>query len=158
MFSNFFFLKSQIFEIIHNDFYLNSDFHARFGSSSRCLIIDQYKFLHKSNSHRESEKIIELWMLQTGFGNSLISAFKGPKTLSELRRFSSYGESAVKYTRQMRTCACVCVCGILIVKSQIYPLKDASNPITPLTIGILKSISYYNMQICHQEIIKTVIF
>ena len=111
MFFNFFFLKSQIFEIIHNDFYLNSDFHARFGqSSSGCLIIAQYRFLHKSNSHRESEKIIELWMLWTGFGNSLICAFKGPKTLSELRRFSSYGESAVKYTRQMRTCACVCVC------------------------------------------------
>ena len=108
MFSNFFFLKSQIFEIIHNDFYLNSDFHARFGqSSSGCLIIAQYKLLHKSNSHRESEKIIELWMLWTGFGNSLICAFKGPKTLSELRRFPSYGESAVKYTRQMRTCACV---------------------------------------------------
>ena len=56
-------------------------------------------------------------------------------------------------------CVCVCVCGILIVKSQINPLKDASrDPITPLTIGILKSISYYNMQICHQEIIKAVIF
>ena len=97
-------------------------------------------------------------MLWTGFGNSLICAFKGPKTLSELRRFSSYGESAVKI-HETNENVCVCVCGILIVKSQINPLKDASrDPITPLTIGILKSISYYNMQICHQEIIKAVIF
>ena len=93
------------------------------------------------------------------FWEQLNMRFQGTKNIVRVKEIFELWRVCCKiHETNENVCVCVCVCGILIEKSQIYPLKDASNPITALTIGILKSISYYNMQICHQEIIKTVIF